>query len=88
VLTEICTWLGFRVDGEAMEAMLHPEDSPFASLGPVGAHLGNDINYLRSPKLQRAPVKPSTLEGPLPWRTDGRPFEERIRRLALELGYR
>jgi hypothetical protein len=87
VLREICTWLGLRTDADAMEAMLHPENSPYASLGPIGAHLGNDINFLRSPKLERKPGRPSSLEGPLPWRTDGKPFDERTRRLALELGY-
>jgi hypothetical protein len=87
VLTEICSWLGMRTDAEAIDAMLHPENSPYASLGPIGAHLGNDINFLRSPKLERKPLKPSSLEGPLPWRTDGKPFEERIKRLAVELGY-
>lgn len=86
-LTNICRWLGLRADAEAIEAMVHPEDSPYASLGPIGAHLGNDINFLRSPKLQRTPMKPSTLDGPLPWREDGKSFQEHVLKLALELGY-
>jgi hypothetical protein len=86
-LGTICRWLGISDSPDALEAMLHPEDSPYAHLGPVGAHLGNDINYLRDPAFRRGGVKTSTLAGPLPWRPDGKGFEPRVAELAQQLGY-
>ena len=83
----ICRWLGMSDAPGAIEAMLHPEDSPYACLGPVGAHLGNDINYLRDPTVRPGPVGTSTLAGPLPWRPDGKGFEPRVIELARQLGY-
>jgi hypothetical protein len=87
-LTAICQWLGIRADEQAVEAMMHPEDSPYSHLGPAGAHLGNDINFLRDPTFRQRPIKESTLDGPLPWRKDGRGFEPHVVELARQLGYR
>jgi Sulfotransferase family len=86
-LGHVCRWLGVSAGSDAMEAMLHPEDSPYAHLGPVGAHLGNDINYLRNPAFRRAPARKSTLAGTLPWRSDGKGFEPHVIALAREFGY-
>jgi hypothetical protein len=86
-LEAICRWLTISVDDGAIEAMLHPEDSPFACLGPPGAHLGNDINFLRSPRLRSAKIGTSTLAGPLPWREDGTGFRQTVVDLAIEMGY-
>jgi hypothetical protein len=86
-LKKICLWLRISTDQEAIEAMLHPEDSSFACLGPLGAHLGNDINFLRSPELRPVKIRDSSLEGPLPWRTDGKGFTRVVMRLAREMGY-
>ena len=86
-LKEICLWLSIRTDQEAIEAMLHPEDSPFACLGPLGANLGNDINFLKAPELKRVEVEGSFLEGPLPWRKDGEGFRWTVLKLAQEMGY-
>lgn len=86
-LRKICRWLDIRTDETAIEAMMHPEDSPYASLGPLGAHLGNDINYLRSPALRHARIAPSTLDGPLPWREDGVGFYPEVRAMAERFGY-
>jgi hypothetical protein len=86
-LRRICRWLGMADDDRAVTAMLHPEDSPFACLGPLGAHLGNDINFLQSPALRRGTVRCPSLEGPLPWRRDGRGFSDSVLGLARTLGY-
>lgn len=86
-LRKICRWLGMRTDALAIEAMMHPEDSPYACLGPLGAHLGNDINYLRSPALRHTRIRPSTLDGPLPWREDGAGFTDEVRAMAGRFGY-
>lgn len=86
-LARICHWLGMPHDVPAVEAMLHPERSPFACLGPLGAHLGNDINFLRSPALRDGEIKSATLEGPLPWRSDGKGFSVEVAEMARSLGY-
>jgi hypothetical protein len=88
-LREIAGWLGLRTDDQAVEAMLHPERSPFACVGPVGAALGNDPSFLREPALR--PIKSDSqepsLDGPLPWREDGGEFSDEVRELAMEFGY-
>ncbi|MBD1833396.1 sulfotransferase [Cyanobacteria bacterium FACHB-472] len=86
-LEKICTWLNFSWNETILEGMLHPEDSPYAKLGPYGAHLGNDPNFLKSPAFRYQPVTPSKLEGSLPWREDGKGFIPEVVKLAQELGY-
>jgi hypothetical protein len=86
-LRRICEWLGMRTDDDAIAPMLHPERSPYATLGPIGAHLGNDANYLRSPALREGRIKPSSLEGPLSWRPDGGGFTEEVKAMARRFGY-
>lgn len=87
-LVEICRWLGIAESDAAVEAMLHPEASPFAGLGPLGAHLGNDINFLRSPRMASGRIPETWLGGQLSWRADGKGFTRQVVRLALNLGYR
>lgn len=86
-LRKISRWMGMSDDDNAIEAMLHPEDSPYACLGPLGAHLGNDINFLRSPALRDGEIRYSTLDGPLPWRADGKGFRQDVLDMARRLGY-
>lgn len=86
----IAEWLGVRTDDEAVHAMLHPEESPYASFGPVNALFGNDPHFLKDPELRpsrRSRGKRPTLDGPLPWRTDGGVFSPEVRALATEFGY-
>lgn len=86
-LGKICNWLDIAYDSSAMEAMLHPEDSPYASLGPLGAHLGNDLNFLESPKLRPTRIDSPELTIPLPWRADKKPLQDRVIKLARDFGY-
>jgi len=86
-LHRICNWLDIAVDKSAMEAMQHPEDSPYACLGPFGAHLGNDINFLESPMLRSVKINTPELTVPLPWRTDNKPLQEKVIKLAQHFGY-
>lgn len=63
-LRSLCRKLKLRADDEAVGAMLHPELSPFAAMGPVGANLGDDRDFLRHPRvdwqaLQAPPLVPS-----------------------------
>ncbi|MEM7741309.1 MAG: sulfotransferase [Pseudomonadota bacterium] len=84
---ELCAWLDLDADEKAIEAMTHPERSPFASLGPANARLGNDPNFLEQPALRPSNVKPQSLEGPLSWRPDGADFMPEVRRVAEAFGY-
>jgi hypothetical protein len=84
---KICHWLGLSWNESAFEAMLHPEDSPYACFGPYGAQFGNDPNFLNSPTYRQRAIVPSKLEGPLPWRRDAGGFIPPVVKLAQELGY-
>lgn len=86
-LPQIAEWLGVRTDAEAMEAMKHPESSPYACVGPPNAPMGNDPNFLDSPKLRPGTIEEPTLEAPLDWDPQ-RHFRPEVRKLAKEFGYR
>ena len=87
-LRQLLEWLGLCTDKEAIEAMMHPERSPYACLGPVNARFGNDPNFLREPTLSpRARTKEPTLKGSLGWREDGGEFSPEVIELAKEFGY-
>lgn len=86
-LTEICKWLKLKAGKHELREMKHPENSPFASVGPFNARLGNDINFLRSPALRPVRVKKYDLEEPLPWRPDNKPFDPKVIELARAYGY-
>jgi hypothetical protein len=86
-LKPLCNWLGLRDDAEAIEEMKHPERSTFACFGPPNAQYGMDIYFMESPALRPSRAQPKSLEGPLPWREDGRGFAPAVRRLAGEFGY-
>ena len=71
-LRKIAKWLGVREDEEAIEAMKHPERSPYACFGPVNARLGNNPGFLKAPTLRRnSSAQKLKLEGALSWRGDG-----------------
>ncbi|NBD32778.1 MAG: sulfotransferase [Cyanobacteria bacterium] len=84
---KIAQWLGMNWDDNAFEAITHPQDSPFAGLGPAGATLGNDGNFLRSTGYKKRPIPASSLDGPLSWRNDGKGFIPEVIQLAHEFGY-
>jgi hypothetical protein len=86
-LTELTAWLDLPAAPECLEAMTHPEQSPFARFGPVGARFGNDPKFLQDPALGRATVTPQTLDGPAGWRGDGTGLSDQTRRLAESFGY-
>lgn len=87
VLQQICRWLEISDTPEVIEAMLHPEASPFSCEGPANARLGNDINFLQNPSLTPGRVPDQSLQVALPWRVDGATFHPRVIELAQELGY-
>ncbi len=86
-LRQICEWTGLTWTETALAAMLRPQDSPFACFGPYGAHLGNDINFLKSPNYRYRRIPPSHLEGPLDWRPDQQGFRSEVIEYSKTLGY-
>ena len=60
-LPQIAQWLGLRTDPDAIEAMKHPESSPYAYVGPFPIRGGNDPKFMRSPKLRQGKVKEPSL---------------------------
>jgi hypothetical protein len=68
-LPPICRWLGIDSGQRAVEAMSHPEDSPYALLGPENAAGGWDAGFLRAPE-RRAVELPDTLDLPEGWAAD------------------
>lgn len=63
----IAEWLGLSTSADAVEAMKHPEASPFACYGPPNARFGNDPSFLEAPALRAYKPKPQDLEAPLSW---------------------
>ncbi|MEM9386839.1 MAG: sulfotransferase [Pseudomonadota bacterium] len=84
-LPQICEWLGIDTSAEAIDAMLHPERSPYACYGPENAKMGNDPEFLEKPAFRRAVVKEPELYGPLDW--SGEEFRKETIKLSRELGY-
>jgi Sulfotransferase family len=86
-LRKITLWLNLRSDSEAIEAMKHPERSPFARFGPRNALMGGDENFFQQPLLRPAQPVVQSLDTPFPWRRDGGGFAPKVRNLARVLGY-
>jgi len=87
-LPPICEWLGVEWTPEIHEGMLRTEESVYACMGPFGCMWGNNPGFQKSPAFRRLKPKETTLEGPLPWRKDEKPFRDEVVELARELGYR
>ena len=80
-LADLCTRLDLPNDDAAVAQMLHPESSPFASLGPVGANLGDDPAFLRDPTFP-----PKNILG-RPVRHDGQQMLPEVAEFAAQYGY-
>lgn len=86
-LPALCRWLGVSDDPSALAAMRRPEASPYSSIGPSNAPLGNDVNFLSAPTLREGNVNSPALDTALDWRADGAPLHPRVIALAEALGY-
>jgi hypothetical protein len=86
-LAEIARWAGLRDDAEAIDAMMHPERSPFACFGPINALFGNDPNFLSGPTFRPHKPKIPSMTAPVPWRDDGKGLYPEVAALAREFGY-
>jgi hypothetical protein len=87
-IRKITTWMQLRGDDDAVEATKHPERSPYARFGPQNAMFGMDYLFLKDPILRPNRARPHSLDGPLPWRTDGAGFAPYVIDLARRFGYR
>jgi hypothetical protein len=87
-LPQICDWLGVGFDERAYNAMLHPENSPFACIGPKSAPFGMDPKFLLNPTFEQRTIPPASLQGALEWRASGSGFSEKTIELAHRFGYR
>ncbi|MHA6326658.1 sulfotransferase family protein [Roseivivax sp. CAU 1753] len=89
-LGQICDWLGIAADAKAIEEMMHPENSPFACIGPPSARYGNDPNFLKNPVLDMSRlqnIQEPDVEMPAPWRDDGSTLSPETIKLARQFGY-
>jgi hypothetical protein len=68
-LRGICARLGIDSGDEAVEAMTHPERSPYAGTGPEGAAGGWDQGFMLDPVLREAEL-PDRFELPADWIVD------------------
>lgn len=86
-LTQICTWLGLEVTDDDLEAMRHPERSPYSCFGPLNAPFGADPNFLEHPEFSQRPIPELRLDTPLAWDSEDRRLREETVALSLQLGY-
>jgi hypothetical protein len=85
-LPRITDWLQIEGTDATIELMKHPEDSPYARLGPPSALLGNDWGFLMRPKI-RKPGELTSLTPPEDWQIPER-LANAAFRLATHFGYR
>ena len=86
-LQSICEWLGLDWSAEIGEALLHPERSPYACMGPYGAQWGNNPGFQQSPAFRRSDKLPGGVHRILPWREKPEKLHPDIIELACALGY-
>ena len=79
-LSDLCARLELQHDEAAIAEMLHPEHSPFASFGPVGANLGDDPAFLRDPTF---PPKSELVAS----RQNGKQMLAEVAQFAARYGY-
>jgi hypothetical protein len=86
-LPQIAAWLKIDTCPEAIEAMKHPEASPFSCVGPSNAQGGNNRGFLEAPALRKYTPKPSSLHANLPWVSPDAHFAPETVALAHRFGY-
>jgi hypothetical protein len=85
-LQQIAEWMRVRTDNDAIQAMMHPEASPYACFGPAGARGGADPEFLARPAIhEEKRIRLNLL--PDRWPENGRPWLPKVKQLAQSLGY-
>ncbi len=85
-LTWLARFAGMADDDDAIEAMRHPERSPYVTVPDAVALGGLDAGFLAHPAL-RTPSLPGSLTPPTRWQLPGALVAE-IAELARSFGYR
>jgi hypothetical protein len=84
-LPRILGWAGLDASAAVVERMRHPEQWPYAHVGPPGAEAGGDLGFLEHPTLRPRPA-PGALQPPEAWVLP-RPVVRELVELGRELGY-
>lgn len=90
VMRQVAQWLGLRTDDAAIAAMLRPEESPYASLGPPMAPFGNDPKFCANPAFRPGTPRLGTMDAYFETEDGRRLDPDRqayLRQLANCLGY-
>jgi hypothetical protein len=61
-LKQIAEWLKVSTDSQSIDAMKHPQHSPFACYGPANASFGIDRDFLENPVLGANQTSPGQWE--------------------------
>jgi hypothetical protein len=87
-LASVAAWLELESGPDAIEAMLHPERSPFACPGPIASGVvgGNDPAFLSDPVPHRAAL-PAGVDLPAGWVENASLWEMTLD-ISARLGYR
>ena len=86
-LVQIAEWLEVDASPESIEAMKHPETSPYARPGPINARGGNNRKFIESPELKIMKYPKPSLDQPPEDGTDWWRFSPATLELARRLGY-
>jgi hypothetical protein len=86
-LKRVAEWLGVSTSKAAIEAMKHPEHSPYACTGPRNAKFGNDPSYLESPALRAYEAKTVALDEPVIMNGERVYLSQESIELARRFGY-
>ena len=82
-LARVCRHLGINDHPDAIEAMLLPEQSPYACLGPTMAPTGNDLHWMETPALRRGSAPASEPSLHQLWDLPG--IEPELAMMAMQL---
>lgn len=85
-LPQIAEWLDLDSGADSINAMMHPERSPYACPGPPNASLGNDPDFLKAPALRKSTVTEPKLCEPVPWLNNDALSKPTLK-LARQFGY-
>jgi Sulfotransferase family len=86
-LRRIASWAGIRTDWDAIEAMKHPERSPFACYGPASARYGVDLFLSSAPLSLVEGLAEHNLDLPVPWSSVRLELRPDVKDLAHAFGY-
>ncbi|NEN93837.1 MAG: sulfotransferase [Okeania sp. SIO3H1] len=87
VLHSICEWLELPWSEAISEALLHPERSPYACMGPYGAPWGNNPGFQKAPSFRRSSRSSGRVDRDVPWRETREKLQPEVLALASALGY-